>query len=149
MRPTVRTRDPLLRAAGVFELVVAAGVAGFWLLFFAGGQGDLPDPLREQAYHAFESAFPAADAALVLALLGGGLGLLRGGRQGPPLSLAAGGALAFLGLVDAAFNARHGVYAVMPLQAAVNAVCAVGGAWLAVVVWRHRGSWPRPRGAGP
>lgn len=134
-------RDVMLVTASLFELATAIGVVAYWVLFFTSSPLPFVDPERAQDYFAFESAFPAADAVLVVALVLGGVGLLRRAAFGPPLSLAAAGALVFLGLLDLTFNARQGIYRLTPGAAFVNLVCVVGGALLTVLVWRHRSHW--------
>ncbi len=144
MTPPAPRRDAMLVAASVFELAAAAGVAAFWVLFYTSPGPRFADPERTQDYFAFESAFPAADATLALALAAGGIGLLRRARFGPPVSIAAAGGLVFLGILDVAFNAHHGVYPIIPAALLVNLVCIIGGGWLGILVWRHRNHWGVP-----
>ncbi len=120
-----------LRLVGGLQVVLAIGIAAFWAVFFALGPGAIADPAGERVYLAFETAFPVADGCLALTLALAGSGLLRGRRHGPPLSLAAGGALVFLGLLDASFNAVQGIYQAGPTRAVVNGLvnlaCIGGG----------------------
>jgi hypothetical protein len=58
----------------------------------------------------YERAFPVADGLLCVALIVGTVGLLRRRAYGLILSIAAGGALVFLGVLDATFNLTNGIY---------------------------------------
>ena len=138
-----------LRAAGVLQLVMAAGLVGFWVIFFAGPPPRFPDPDRARVYEAFESAFPLADLVLALALTVGGAGLLRRSAIGPPASLAAAGALVFLGLLDVLFDVEQGLYArgsaAMRVETVINVWCLAVGPFLMRWFWRHRRTLDPPR----
>lgn len=127
------------RVLGALEIALALGIAAFWAAFFLLGARAIADPPDEGVYLAFETAFPVADGCLALALALAGTGLLRGSPRGPPLSLAAGGALVFLGLLDASFNVLQGTYAAGLPQALgnalVNAACVAGGAAVVAGAW--------------
>src|SRR5437867_8132979 len=100
----------------------------FWALYYAGAIS----LGREPEAAAFEAAFPVADAALAAVLLFAGRELLRGGAAGP-LALGAAAAMTlYLGLLDATFYGRAGLYArisagALPLVAS-NLLCLSGGA---------------------
>ncbi len=106
----------------LLELAVAAGIVAYWAYFFIVGAprsicGQLGD-----GYLMYERAFPAADGLLCLALINSAVGLLRKRAYGPILSIAAGGALVFLGVLDATFNLTNGIFSLGICEGVVNAL---------------------------
>jgi hypothetical protein len=101
--PIFRNVDALARA----QIATGLGIIVFWLLFFMVGLAPANAPA---CYLAFEHAFPLADMVLAGGLLVAGTFLIAGRPEGRSLGLMAGGGLLFLGLVDASFNARNGIY---------------------------------------
>jgi hypothetical protein len=126
------------KAYGFVQLVFAVGVVLWWLLFFLEFRHD---PANSREYLAFEGSFPPADLGwLTPLLLASAWGNLQWRRLGLDFTLMSGAVLVFLGLLDASFNMRNGVYARSltdgVLNASINAACLVFG--LASVVWALR-----------
>lgn len=106
------------------QLLTGVGLLVFWGLFLTGNIAPVREP---PGFWTFERAFVVPDTVLAFGLFAAGLLLRRGHPRGPALSLATGGALVFLGLVDLSFNIRGGVFAVLDADAlasgAINAWC--------------------------
>ena len=137
-------------AVAAWELAVAAGIVLFWASFFVLGPAGTGDPGLDAISLAFETAFPVADLVLVCVLGFGAAGLLKGRDWGRSFTLAGGGMLIFLGLLDVTFNILQGIYraglfgAVM--NGAINAACLGSGIVLSVWAGRRAGREPEPRG---
>jgi len=118
-------------------IATSIGLFLFWTAFFTIGLA--PDPMPE-CYLAYEHAFPFPDVILGIILLVAGIGLLRGRRWGAPLSIAASGAIVFLGLLDMCFNLQNGVYAVSVAELIsngfINLWCVVFGGLVCVIMTR-------------
>lgn len=107
------------------QRIAAALVVLFWISFLYEYK-DLPATMVD-----FEWSFIVPDLLLIVApFLIASHWLLTGNRKGRAASAAAGGAMFYLGLLDVAYNLRHGQYATSRgyLDAAVNAACLVFGA---------------------
>jgi hypothetical protein len=124
------------RLIASLEIVTGVGILLFWVAFFTVGMA--PEN-ASPAYFAYEYSFVVADMLLVITLIVAGILLLRGRRLGIVLSLAAAGALIYLGLVDMAYNVRNGVYMAssvdLVLNAAINLWC-VGFGFAIIVISR-------------
>ena len=126
-----------LKALAIFELATAVGLFLFWIAFFTIGLAPAHPP---PGYLAFEHAFPVPDIVLALTLLAAGSRLLSQRREqrrnGQTLSLVAGGALIFLGLLDVSFNLQQGMYTHglwdTLLAVAINSWCIGFGLFVAV-----------------
>ncbi|MBM3324184.1 MAG: hypothetical protein FJY66_00790 [Calditrichaeota bacterium] len=125
----------------LLQFALAAGTVGYWLCFFLFGAprsicGQLGD-----GYLMYERAFPAADGLLSVALLAGAIALLRRCSYGPILSIASGGALIFLGVLDTSFNLMNGIYFIGICQGVfngvLNLVCIVSGVTLVSLPAKH------------
>ncbi len=129
-----------IRIIALLELVIAAGILAFWTAFFSTDLVGISDPRLKEIYLAFESAFPVADFFLVSLLVLGAVGLLRKTSSGPFLTLMAGACLIFLGLLDASFNSRQGLYLIglteSFLNIGINAVCLAAGSFFVFKMWR-------------
>ncbi len=101
----------------VCQLLTAAGLIVFWVGFFAF---DLAPADAPPCYLAYERAFPVPDIVLAGALACAAVFQLRGLRWAGAVALAAGGALAFLGILDAGFNLQNGVYALSTPDLVMN-----------------------------
>ena len=107
------------------QRIAAALVILFWISFLYGYK-ELPQVMVE-----FEWSFIVPDLLLIVApFLLASHWLLKGDRKGRPASAAAGGAMFYLGMLDVAYNLRHGQYLTSRgyLDAAVNIACLVFGA---------------------
>jgi len=113
----------------VLEILVAAGFIGFWAYFFLV---ENRNPERSEAYLSFERSFPFPDLGwLAPCLIASAVGVLKGLQFGYIMSVAAGGGLIFLGLVDIAFNIRNKQYTTRAadgiMNALINTTCIVLG----------------------
>jgi len=138
------------RRAGWATLCGAGALVAFWVLYFGGVIDSGSDELTRE----FESAFPLADAALVIMLVAAGVSLLRGRTAGTFCLVAAAAASLYLGILDATFYGRQGHY--FPLtgaglfELAVNLLCIGGGAWGLRRGWTQwRRTLARARSARP
>ena len=95
------------RLLAILEILTAAGIALYWVLFYSRG---LSDENPSPCYLCYERAFPIPDAALATALLAAGVFLIRKHALGRLLTQASGGALVFLGFLDVSFNLQNGIY---------------------------------------
>jgi hypothetical protein len=122
---------------GCLEIVTGLGIGAFWTLFFAVGLAPAAPPA---CYYPFEHSFLLPDAVLGGLLLAAGWLLATGKRIGRLLSLTAAGALLFLGLADASFNATNGIYSHGTLQSlqnvALNVWCIGLGATVMFVIFQ-------------
>jgi short-subunit dehydrogenase len=128
-----------MKIAAAVEFVLAGGFLAFWTAFLLTDMVDIADPRLREVYLGFESAFPPADILLAIVLASGGIGLLRGRSYGLLLTLAGGGALVFLGLLDVTFNVRHGIYGLgrgeAILNGIINSACLASGILLIRTIW--------------
>jgi hypothetical protein len=107
------------------QRIAAALVTLFWISF-AGEFRELPAAIAD-----FEWSFLVPDLLWIVAsFLIASHWLLTGDRKGRPATAVAGGAIFYLGLLDVAYNVRHGQYPTTRgfLDAAVNLACLVFGA---------------------
>ncbi|UCF31825.1 MAG: hypothetical protein JSV26_05320 [bacterium] len=123
-----------------------AGVGAlFWVLYFAGPLYPAEEGIRE-----FESAFPVADAALIISLLLTGMGLFGRKGYGEFFLVVASAMALFLGLLDVTFYGNRGLY--LPLTGFTAAVLTVNvlsmagglfGLWLGWRYWNDRSAGAR------
>ncbi|MBW2544678.1 MAG: hypothetical protein JRD43_04285 [Deltaproteobacteria bacterium] len=116
------------KTIAVLQIITALGIILFWIGFFTIGLApETPPP----CYFTFEHSFPLPDILLALALLVAAFSLIRGNPLGRTLSLAAAGALIFLGVIDFSFNIQNGMYAISAADAIlngfINAYCVAFG----------------------
>src|SRR5262249_38619453 len=135
-RMTRRAADQLHAAAMV---VAALGTAAYWTAYFAAGT---VQTATDAVYVGFEDAFPLADAYMAACFVLAAWHLRRGRGPAVLFGIAAGSAMIFLGAMDMLFNLKHGKYAAMTaemaLEAAINVVCLVFGPFTMVRLWRAR-----------
>jgi hypothetical protein len=122
------------------ELLTALGIILFWIYFFIMENAD---PNNTSIYLAFERSFPLADIGwLVPALIIGAIGLMQKRRFGTVFSLAGGGALIFLSLLDISFNVFNRTYAKSIaygiMNGSINLWCLLFGIYLIISIWRNR-----------
>jgi hypothetical protein len=106
------------RLIASLEIVTGVGILLFWIAFFTVGMA--PENAGP-AYFTHEYNFVAADIVVIILLVVAGILLMKGRRLGIVLSLAAAGALIYLGLVDIAYNFQNGVYLASSVDLVVNA----------------------------
>jgi len=118
------------------ELLTAAGLLLYWILYFTVGVApENPPP----GYFVFQNSFTVADLLLALLLARAGTFLLGDdpirGVIGRGLSLICAGALFFLGGLDISFNLQNQIYLTlsvdMAMEVAVNIWCLGFGFLLA------------------
>ena len=123
------------------EIVTAVGLVLFWIAFFTVGLAPENAPA---CYFAYEHSFPLPDGLLAALLLAAGILLTKNRPWGVKLSLAAGGALAFLGVLDFSFNIQNGVYLTstidLILNVFINIWCVGFGLALIVLIGRKAGA---------
>jgi hypothetical protein len=90
------------------ELVAALAIAGFWATWWREPH---EEPWLPAGYREHEEVFVVPDAVLALVLVASAVLLVLGEPLGRSLALVAAGMLAFLGLIDLAYFARHGLFA--------------------------------------
>lgn len=140
MSERVRTDAGL--ALGWTALVGGILVATFWILYFTKavelGQSD-------GLLSSFESAFPIADAVFCLILFAASFTLLKRTALGPFFLVIGASMSLYLGILDATFYARQGLYNPLTTSGAlsltISAVCVVGGAiglWFGWTMWTER-----------
>ncbi len=113
------------------QALFAAGIVLWWAFFFAVGRFD---PSNTEVYLAFESAFPLPDLVWLVPLLyTAARSNARGDARGVLWTAAAGGALVFLGLLDASFNLQNSTYTKSLtdglLNGFINIACIGFGLW--------------------
>jgi hypothetical protein len=125
--------DERRRLLASLEIVTAVGLVLFWIAFFTVGLAPENAPA---CYFAYEHSFPLPDGILAVLLLAAGILLAKRRTWGVKLSLAAGGALVFLGLLDFSFNIQNGVYLTSTIDLVLNAFINVWcvGFGLALIV---------------
>lgn len=94
-------------AVAVVQLLTAAGITTFWLTWF---RQDHTQSWLPSGYGAHERAFVWADGMLALCLVASAGLLLADLPLGRSLGLVSAGMLAFLGVLDAAYFAREGMF---------------------------------------
>jgi hypothetical protein len=106
------------RLIASLQIVTAAGLILFWIAFFTVGMAPDKPPA---CYFAYEHAFPLPDGLLAVLLMITGILLMKNSPVAGKLSLAAAGALMFLGLLDFSFNIQNGIYTASTLDLVINA----------------------------
>jgi hypothetical protein len=118
------------------ELLTAAGLFLYWILYFTVG---VAPPNPPSGYFIFQNTFTVADLILAVLLVRAATLLLRPDPihrvLGRGLSLIGSGALLFLGGLDISFNLQHAIYLTasldMFLEVTINVWCIVFGFLLA------------------
>ena len=117
--------------------VGAGGDVAFWVSYWTGLISFGDDP----SIASFEAAFPVADALLGAALVGAGIGGLRGKRYGSFFLAVAGAMALYLGVLDVTFYVRRGGYFGIGTDAftelLINIVCLAGGVAALAGAWRQ------------
>lgn len=116
----------------------------FWITFFADytAQSESYFARRCAAWFPWERSFPVADLWMAVACLLGAAGLWLRRSWGLLFGLVGGGALVFLGLMDALFFLQNGLYWPFNADVAVEAVIHLWaltfGPFVIAYVWRNR-----------
>jgi hypothetical protein len=116
------TGGPGTWVVAALELAGAAGFAAFWVVWWRSDHDEdrLPD-----GYVDHEAPFVWSDSMLAVLLTASAILLLFEEQLGESLSLVAGGMLLFLGVLDAAYFARTGLFA-PDRGGVVNALVVIG-----------------------
>jgi len=139
-----------LKITAVLMLLTAIGTIIFWATFLADldaqRQGYLGSACA--AWYAWELSFVVADGWMATTAIIGAVGLWRR-RPGGLFGLVSGGAMVFLGLMDAAFFLQNRLYfppnAEVALEMAIHVWMLAFGLFAIVTVWRHRDLLRRQR----
>jgi hypothetical protein len=95
-------------------------------------------PGHPEAFRDLQRAMTWSDAYMTLAVLAGGMGMRVGRWWGKPLGMVGAAALFYMGVLDVAFLAQHGMYArfdhVVLLMIVVDAWALGVGAWTGVTL---------------
>lgn len=133
--PSREARDYKWAAVSLVQIVTGVGLILFWVLFFTIGLAPSTPP---PGYFEFEHSFAVPDLILAASLLyAAWLWRSRKGnhRIARTITLLCAGALMFLGLLDASFNLRSGIYFGSIVDAvsalAINLWCLGCGGYLA------------------
>ena len=109
-------RDKVLRFLALVHIITGLDIILFWAGFYSGILFPLdllaPRIPNFEGYYAWETSFTLPDMVLAAAMLWGGVRLWRNTRDrvGRSILLAASGGAIFLGLLDATYDSRHGMY---------------------------------------
>jgi len=100
--------DALTWTFVVLQVGTAIGIVVFWVTWLRTEHDPSSYP---EGFLAHERAFVLPDSVLAVLLTTAAVLELAGHPLGPGLALLAAGMLLFLGLIDAAYFARHGMFA--------------------------------------
>ncbi len=92
----------------VLELIAAIAIAGFWLTWPREAHDE---PWLPTGYVEHEQVFVFPDLILALTLVASAVLLVLEEPLGRSLALVAAGMLTFLGVIDLAYFAKHGMFA--------------------------------------
>ena len=102
------TGDAGTWVVAALELVAAIAIVGFWLTWPREAHDE---PWLPVGYVQHEEVFRYSDAVLALVLVASAVLLVLEEPLGRSLALAAAGMLTFLGVIDLAYFAKHGMFA--------------------------------------
>lgn len=105
-----------IKTTAYLAIVTGIGILLFWIAFFTVGIAPKNPPV---CYFAYEHSFPLPDTVLAIALIVGGMQVIRNGIS--MILLPAAGGLIFLGLLDMAFNWQNGMYTITVMDGLLNA----------------------------
>lgn len=124
------THDAATWVTAALELVAAVGIAGFWLTWPREAHDE---PWLPTGYVQHEEVFMYSDAVLAVVLLASAVLLVLEEPLGASLGLVAAGGLTFLGVIDLAYFAKHGMFA-LERGGLMNAGIVFGVLLLAVIL---------------
>lgn len=102
------TGDAWIWVIATLQVVTALSIAAFWVTWF---RADHDEPWLPAGYEDHEAPFVVSDSALAVILAASAALLVIEEPLGESLALVAGGMLVFLGLLDAAYFSRTGMFA--------------------------------------
>ena len=128
------TGDAATWVVAALELVAAAAIAAFWLTW---SREPHDEPWLPTGYVEHEQVFMFPDTVLAITLVASAVLLVLEEPLGGSLALVAAGMLTFLGVIDLAYFAKHGMFA-LERGGSVNAGIVLGVLLLAaILVWRY------------
>ncbi len=101
------TDDPSIWLIATLEVAGAIGIAGFWITWVREPHSE---PWLPVGYESHERAFLLPDGVLATLLVVSAVLLLLDVPVGRSVALVTSGMLLFLGLIDAAYFAHHGMF---------------------------------------
>lgn len=102
------THDVVTWLVAAWQVLTATGIVVFWTTWFRQPH---EEPWQPAGYVEHERVFVFPDTTLAALLLVSAVLLVLEQRLGESLALVCAGMLAFLGIIDAAYFAQHGLYA--------------------------------------
>lgn len=124
------TDDAATWIVAALQVVAAVAFAGFWLTW---RREPHDEPWLPQGYVEHEEVFVFPDMLVALTLVASAAMLVLEEPLGASLALVAAGMLAFLGVIDLAYFAKHGMFAIEH-GGVVNAGIVVGALLLAAIL---------------
>lgn len=124
------TDDVATWVVAALEVVAAVAIAGFWLTWPREAHDE---PWLPTGYVEHEQVFAFPDSVLALTLVVSAVLLVLKEPLGASLALVAAGMLTFLGVIDLAYFAKHGMFA-LERGGLMNAGIVVGALLLAVIL---------------
>ncbi|MBK5227472.1 MAG: hypothetical protein JJE05_03095 [Actinobacteria bacterium] len=91
-----------------WQTITALGIAAFWLTWF---REEHAEPWLPEGYVEHERVFVFPDSVLSLLLIASAVLQIAEEPLGGSLALLCAGMLTFLGVIDAAYFAQHGMFA--------------------------------------
>ena len=137
-------RPGALTVTAMLLLLTAVGTLLFWVAFFADLEAQREGTLaaRSDAWFAWEMSFPLADLWMAVTAILGAVGLWRVRPGGLLFGLVSGGAMVFLGLMDALFFLENGLYLPLTGEIAIELFIHLWtvafGLFAIASVWKHR-----------
>lgn len=126
------------RIHAVFMVIAAIGTIAYWVVYFTSGATHVR---TDEAYLAFENAFPLADGWMTVCFLIAAFFHWRGDPRGVLWGLCAGSAMVFLGCIDLLFNIEQDTFAhlgpAMWAEIVIVAFCLIFGPFTIHRMWRH------------
>jgi hypothetical protein len=133
-----------LTVVAVLMLLTSIGIAVYWTAFLSNLDAQRAGHFasRAEAWFAWELSFPLPDAWIAATALLGASGLWRARPSGLLFSLVGGGAMVFLGLIDALFFLENGLFIPLNGEVVVQILIQVWmigfGLFSINTTWRHR-----------
>lgn len=124
------TDDTATWAVAALQVIAAVAFAGFWLTW---RREPHDEPWLPQGYVEHEEVFVFPDMLVALTLGASAALLVLEEPLGASLALVAAGMLAFLGVIDLAYFAKHGMFAIEH-GGVLNAGIVVGVLLLAAIL---------------
>lgn len=124
------TDDAATWVVAALQVIAAIAFAGFWLTW---RREPHDEPWLSQGYVEHEEVFVFPDMLVALTLVASAVLLVLEEPVGASLALVAAGMLAFLGVIDLAYFAKHGMFAIEH-GGVLNAGIVVGVLLLAAIL---------------